>query len=238
MIRDNITRVLEQIDAACAKIEADPKDITCVAITKFADIPQIKEAIDTGLVHIGENKVQEARDKFSAIKESYSKVTMHMVGHLQTNKVKAACEIFDVIQSVDSQKLAVEIEEEAAKLDKDMDIFIQVNTALEDQKFGIVPSELFSLVEQVVELKHLRLRGLMTVAPMTEDKDIIRKCFRDLRMLRDGINMRFSGDNRIALEYLSMGMTNDFDIAIEEGANMIRIGRAIFCDPDQINKEQ
>ena len=228
MIQDNIVRIFSQIEAVCHETGRVSSEITVVGVTKFVDVPQIQEAIEAGLKHIGESKVQEARKKFPGLGNSDIKVTRHMIGHLQTNKVKSALEVFDCIQSVDSLKLAVAIEEQAAKRNRSIDILIQVNTTGEQQKFGIAPSGVFAFIEQVIGLKHVRLQGLMTVAPLVEDKEVVRKCFRDLRLLRDGIVNKFSGDDRVVMTYLSMGMTGDYAIALEEGANMVRIGRAIF----------
>jgi PLP dependent protein len=230
MIRDNVAKIFSRIEAVCRKNGQDPNDVTFVGITKYADISQIREAIAAGLTHIGESKVQEAKKKFFASEDFYTKVTKHLVGHLQTNKAKQAVEIFDCIQSVDSLKLAETIEEHAAKINKTVDILIQVNTAGEMQKFGIAPEKTFPLIENIISLKHLRLCGLMTIAPLTTDKAIVHKCFRDLRILRDEVSRRFSQDNRVVMTYLSMGMTDDYEIALEEGSNMIRIGRAIFKD--------
>lgn len=228
MIQDNISRIRSQIEAVCQRIGRDLGEITFIGVTKFADIPQIKEAIQFGLTHIGENKVQEALRKFPALEDSAVKVTRHMIGHLQTNKVKHALEIFDLIQSVDSFKLAAAIEKQAEILNKNSDILVQVNTAGEDQKFGAEPSEAIALIEEIAKLKHIRLLGLMTIAPYEVDEKITRKCFRDLRFLRDQINERFSFADNIEMKYLSMGMTADYAIALEEGSNMVRVGRAIF----------
>ncbi|HQP10640.1 MAG TPA: YggS family pyridoxal phosphate-dependent enzyme [Candidatus Omnitrophota bacterium] len=233
MIRDNIAQIFSRIEAVCRKSGRDPKEIAFVGITKYADISQIKEAVAAGLTHIGENKVQDAKRKFSALEGFPAGVMKHMVGHLQTNKVKQAVEIFDCIQSVDSLKLAETIAEQAAKLNKTIDLLVQVNTAAEDQKFGIAPDETSSLIEQIVPLKNIRLCGLMAIAPLTEDRAIVRKCFRDLRVLREGISEKFSQDGRVAMKYLSMGMTDDYEIALEEGSNMTRIGRAIFRDQEE-----
>lgn len=228
MIRDNIARIRGHIEAVCRRVGRDPREITFVGVTKFAGVPQIKEAVKSGLTHIGENKVQEARKKFSALGDCGVKVTRHMIGHLQTNKVKHALEIFDLIQSVDSVKLAAAIEAQAAKANKNIDVLVQVNTAGEEQKFGAAPSEVAALIEEVIKLKHIRLLGLMTIAPLTQDREIIRRCFRDLRRLNDRISERFPAGERLEMKYLSMGMTADYEIALEEGANMVRIGRAIF----------
>jgi pyridoxal phosphate enzyme (YggS family) len=227
MIQDNIARIRAKIEDVCRKVGRDPQDITLIGVTKFADISLIEEALAAGVTHLGENKVQDARKKFSLLRDPHRKVTKHMIGHLQTNKVKHALEVFDLIQSVDSLKLATAIEEQAAKMNKVADVLIQVNTSGEEQKFGIAPSDFFILLDDIIPLQHLRVRGLMTMAPFEADRDIIRKCFLDLRLLRDQVKGRFG--ERIDMKYLSMGMTADYDIALEEGANMIRIGSAIFA---------
>ena len=155
-------------------------------------------------------------------------MTRHMIGHLQTNKVKHALEIFDCIQPVDSKKLANALEARAAKINKKIDILVQVNTAEEGQKFGIALSDTFALIDVITQLKHIQLLGLMTMAPLGADGTIIRQCFRDLRLLRGRVIERFSGFPNISMKYLSMGMSDDFETALEEGSNMVRIGRAIF----------
>jgi len=227
MIQDNISRILDKITAVCQKIGRDPDEITLVGVTKFADIAKINEALKSGLRHIGENKVQEAQKKFALLEDPDFKVTRHMIGHLQTNKVKHALDCFDLIQSVDTLKLATALQGQALKQDKNINILLQVNTAGEEQKFGLEPSKVVVIVEEIVKLKHVRLMGLMTMAPYAQDAEVARKCFRDLRLLSDRIHEQFSGDD-LEMKYLSMGMTDDYEIALEEGSNMVRIGRAIF----------
>jgi len=226
MIQDNISGILDKITAVCQRIGRDPGEIILVGVTKFADASKVNEAIQFGLRHIGETKVQEAQRKFASIKDSGFKVTRHMIGHLQTNKVKHALEFFDLIQSVDSLKLASALETQAAKQNKNIDILLQVNTAGEEQKFGCGTSEVVPLIEELIKLRNVHLLGLMTIAPLTQDAEIVRKCFKDLRLLRDQISGQFTDD--VEMKYLSMGMTDDYEIALEEGSNMIRIGRAIF----------
>jgi len=225
MIEDNISEILGKISAICQRIGRDPSEITLVGVTKYADISQINEAVKFGLRDVGENKVQEAHKKFALLKDPDMKITRHMIGHLQTNKIKRALDCFDLIQSVDSLKLATALDAQAGGQNKNINILLQVNTAGEEQKFGCEPSEAIAFVCEIFKLKHVRLRGLMTIAPLVEDKDIIRQCFKDLRLLRDQINKKF----QVQLKYLSMGMTDDYDIALEEGSNMVRIGRAIFA---------
>jgi len=149
MIQDNIKGILDKIEAVCQRIGRDSSTIVLVGVTKFADITKIKEAVNSGVMHIAENKVQEARKKFLSLEDCVVKVTKHMIGHLQTNKIKQALEIFDCIQSVDNLKLALALEKQAARINKIIDVFVQVNTAREQQKYGIVPSELFSLTGMI-----------------------------------------------------------------------------------------
>jgi pyridoxal phosphate enzyme (YggS family) len=152
-----------------------------------------------------------------------------MIGHLQTNKVKFAIDLFDMIQSVDSLSLIAEIEKQAIKINRErMDILIEVNVSGEAQKFGIAKENIFKLAEEVTLCSHVHLLGLMTMAPFTDDKNIIRQCFRSLRNLSDEIAEHFSLESKVEMKYLSMGMTHDYEIALEEGANMLRIGSAIF----------
>jgi len=227
MIHDQLSRIEAQIATICRNLGRDPEEIALVGVSKYADSRQIKEAVGAGLTHIGENKVQEAAKKFSVLEEVGKEVTRHMIGHLQTNKVKQALLTFDMIQSVDSLKLATEIDKQAHKLDRVVDILIQVNTSGEEQKYGLSPQETAALIEQIINLKHIRVLGLMTIAPLTDDEGVIRRSFQDLKSLSDQIKDKFSADN-VSMKYLSMGMTNDFKIALEEGSNMLRIGRAIF----------
>jgi len=227
MIRDNIEAVLEHISSICRNLNKDPGEITLVGVTKYADADQIKEAVDAGLTDIGENRVQDAQKKFSIL-DDVASVTKHFIGHLQTNKVKQALEIFDIIQSVDSLRLAQEIDKRAEVAVKTAEILFQVNMSGEEQKFGISKSNAAEMIKQSQELKNIRVLGLMTIAPMTDDKDIVRACFRDLRLLFEEMKSNFSNGGNIAMKHLSMGMTNDYKIALEEGANMVRIGSAIF----------
>jgi len=228
MIKDNIFRIQGQIASVCGKIGRDPNNITLVGITKYADVKQIKEALEGGLTHIGENKVQQALKKFSVLDSLEVKSQRHMVGHLQTNKVKQALEIFDLIESVDSLKCAKEIEKQAKVLNRIVEILIQVNTSVESQKYGVDKNSAISFIEEVSELENIRIMGLMTIAPMTEDKEVIREAFKSLRQILNTAKEQFANKKLVNMHILSMGMTDDFEIALEEGSNMIRIGRAIF----------
>jgi PLP dependent protein len=203
--------------------------LTLVGVTKFADVAAINEALAAGLKNIGENKVQQAQEKFSQLSPEY-RVTKHFIGHLQTNKVKEALKLFDMIQSVDSLRLAGAIDKEAAKLNRTVDILVQVNTFGEEQKFGVSLPEAPELIRKISEKKNLCLKGLMTIAPFTEDEQIIRKCFRDLKNFFDQISKKFDQSPHVKMKYLSMGMTADYRIALQEGSNMIRVGRRIFSE--------
>jgi pyridoxal phosphate enzyme (YggS family) len=155
-------------------------------------------------------------------------VCSHIIGHLQTNKAKDAIKVCSLIQSVDTLKLANEIDKQAAKLNKTVEILVQFNTAQEEQKFGAAAEEALSLVEGISQLKHIHIKGFMCMAPYTEDQGIIRKAFADLRGIRDQVRTRFTGHPQIQTEILSFGMSGDYKIAIEEGSTMVRVGSAIF----------
>ncbi len=194
--------------------------IILVAVTKNHGVEAMREAIDAGASDIGENRVQEAAEKFQTLDRQ---VTRHLIGHLQTNKVKAAVKLFDVIQSVDSQHLAAAIDKAAAAAGKVQDILIQVNVAREEQKSGVLSEDLNALITFVDAAKNLRLRGLMMIAPNFDDVEECRPLFKRMRNLFDELKPA-----REAFDFLSMGMTHDYKIAVEEGANVVRIGTAIF----------
>ncbi|MCX5705925.1 MAG: YggS family pyridoxal phosphate-dependent enzyme [Candidatus Omnitrophica bacterium] len=223
MIADNIRGVKERIAKICAKAGRDPAQITIVAISKNRSADEVEEAIGAGITDVGENKLQEARLK--ADSRNLRAVRWHMVGHLQSNKVKDALNLFDLIHSVDSEELAQEIDKQAAKINKVQDILIQVNTSGEESKFGLRPAALNETFLVIKALKNVRIVGLMTIAPLVDDPEKVRLYFRRLKELRDKvINLRLTTyDLR-----LSMGMSDDFEVAIEEGADIVRIGRAIY----------
>lgn len=228
MIKDNISNISKHINSVCQRLGMSPEDVTLIGITKYVDSSKIKEMIDGGITSIGENIVQDASKKFSELGAYSQKVTKHLVGHLQSNKAKEAVEIFDLIQSVDRLKLAREINKYAISQNKIVDVLIQVNTSCEDQKSGVKKEDALGLIKNILELKNIRILGLMAIAMLTDDKEVVRKNFRDLRLIRDEVNSMFPFNEQLQMKYLSMGMSDDYEIAIEEGANMIRIGRAIF----------
>ena len=228
MIQQNISRIFSDISLICQKLGRNPKEITIVAATKYASKEQLKEVINAGITHIAENKVQEACEKYHDIKTAFPQAVRHMIGHLQTNKVKDALEIFDIIQTVDSIKLVEEIEKQSTRMDKTAEVLLQINTAKEAQKSGILEKEFMPLIEKVANCQHIKVSGLMAIAPLTENKEIIYDCFRRLRKLKELAAPKFAGSKNIDLKFLSMGMSSDYPIALEEGANMLRIGSTIF----------
>ena len=194
--------------------------ITLVAVTKNHGVEQMREAIDAGATDIGENRIQEAADKFPALDRN---VTRHLIGHLQTNKVKPAVKLFDLIQSLDSIHLATALDKAAASIGKVQDVLIQVNAAREPQKSGVSLEDLDALIKFTDAADNLNLRGLMMIAPNFPDAEQCRPLFRQMRLLFDELRPARAG-----FDYLSMGMTHDYKIAVEEGANVVRIGTAIF----------
>jgi pyridoxal phosphate enzyme (YggS family) len=228
MIKENIAKIRAGVEDACRKSSRDAGGITVVAVTKFVALELIQEAIDAGIRHIAENRVQEAGLKFPALIARNPGLKAHLIGHLQTNKAKDAMGVCALIQSVDSLKLAQELEKQAVKNAKAVEILVQFNCAREEQKFGAAPEEANELIENISHLVHIEIKGLMGMAPFTDDQGTIRKAFSDLRVLQDGIKARFAGHARVDMGILSMGMSSDYQIAIEEGSTMVRIGSAIF----------
>ena len=209
--------VAENFRAIRAELD---KQIILVAVTKNHGVEVMREAIDAGATDIGENRVQEAAEKFQTLDRQ---VTRHLIGHLQTNKVKAAVKLFDVIQSVDSEHLATAIDKAAKSIGKVQDVLIQVNAAREPQKSGVMLEDLDALIKFVDAAKNLRLRGLMMIAPNFPDAEECRPLFRQMRKLFDELKTA-----REDFDFLSMGMTHDYKIAVSEGANVVRVGTAIF----------
>jgi len=222
-VKDNLETINKKIKAAAWKVNRDPQEIKLVAVTKTATLEQIKEAINEGVKIIGENKVQEAKGKYQVLT---TEVKWHLIGHLQTNKVKYAVEIFDLIHSVDSIKLAKEIDNRSVQFKKTIDVLIEVNISGEETKYGYNPEKVEAFLKEISEFSGIRVRGLMTIAPISKNKEEVRPYFRRLRELSERI--RDKNIKNIKMDYLSMGMTDDFEIAIEEGANIVRIGRGIF----------
>ena len=223
IIKNNLEIIKEKIKKATLKTNRNPEEIKLVAVTKTATIEQIKEAISAGVKIIGENKVQEAKEKYQILSAD---IEWHLVGHLQTNKVKYAIEIFDLIHSVDSIKLAKEIDKRSLQFGMITNVLVEVNVSGEETKYGIKAEEVEPFLKEISEFSRIKVRGLMTIAPIAEDKEEVRPYFRKLRKLFEKI--KIENMKNIRMDYLSMGMTEDFEVAIEEGANMVRIGRGIF----------
>ncbi len=219
-IKENLQQVSERIARAAARSGRRAEEIALVAVTKNVPIGTIEEAIGAGVTAIGENRVQEAAPKISALRPRYPGVTWHMIGHLQRNKVGQALALFDIIHSVDSQRLAEEIDRQAQQ---PVPILIEVNTSGEISKFGVGFDEAIALVRSLSGLRNLKIEGLMTVGPLSGDA---RGAFARLRELKERINR--AGLPRTQMRFLSMGMSDDFEVAIEEGSNLVRIGRALF----------
>jgi len=228
MIQTQVRKVISGIEEICRKINRNPKDITVVGVTKLVALETIQEAINAGISHIAENRVQEAENKFPLLSAKNPQIKTHIIGHLQTNKARDAIKVCSMIQSVDSLKLAQEIEKQAMKTGQAVEILVQFNIAREEQKFGAAPEEANALIESISRFSFVSIKGLMCMAPFTEDTGIIRKTFSDLRGIRDNIKTRFAGHLRVDMGILSMGMSSDYKIAIEEGSTMVRIGSAIF----------
>ena len=214
-IAQRVEAVRERIARACDRSARSPDEVTLVAVCKGFPPQAIREAVDAGLRHFGENRVQEAEAKRPALAGLPAGVVWHMVGHLQTNKVKTALNLFDIIQSVDSLHLAEAISQRAPR---PVPVFLEVNLAGEATKYGFSASELPAAAAAIARLPNLDVRGLMTVAPLVHDPDEVRPLFRRLRDTARSLGLR----------ELSMGMTDDFEVAVEEGATHVRIGRAIF----------
>ena len=232
-IESNIEEVRARIRAACERCGRDPEDVTLIAVTKLHEAEEMNEAIDGGITDIAENKVQEVLRKYDDVKPA----TWHLIGHLQTNKVRQIITKVALIHSVDSLHLAREIDKRAAQNDLVMDILIQVNTAHEDSKFGVDPQEVDGLIEEIAETcPHVRVRGLMCIAPFEAEPEETRPFFRAAKEIFDRWQAKGPSD-RIDFRWLSMGMTNDFEVAIEEGSNMVRVGTAIFGSRDYRREE-
>ena len=220
-ILENLKRLQERIDQAARRSGREGSEITLVAVTKNVTADRILEAVKYGVTQIGENRVQEAEDKFEQIPKE---VKRHLLGRLQTNKINKAIRLFDMIQSVDRFKLAQQIARRCEQ--KPMPILVEVNTSGEKSKSGVAPDETLDLLRQLAVLERVQIQGLMTIGPLTENRNLIRESFRNLRELfQEAENIDSA---HCHMKYLSMGMSSDFEVAIEEGSNMIRIGTAIF----------
>ncbi len=233
-IRENLKEVIRLKDEAAVRSGRDPGDILLLAVTKLHTAEEINEAVDCGITDIGENKVQELLSKYDDVKP----VRWHLIGHLQTNKVRQIIDKVSMIHSVDSFHLAREIEKRAAMSGRVMDILIQVNTAAEESKFGTDEEGADSLIREISsECPHICIKGLMCIAPFEDDPEDARPYFAAAKKIYDRYDSA-EHTERVDFQYLSMGMTNDFQVAIEEGSSLIRVGTAIFGSRDYRSEEK
>lgn len=231
-IEENITEVKRRVEEAAKKAGRNPEDVLILAVSKTIDVPRIKEAVQCGLNSLGENRVQEIMDKYEPMGEG---INWHLIGHLQTNKVKYIIDKVCLIHSVESLKLAEEINKKAEKVGIIMDILVEVNISDEESKFGIKPEDCESFIRELSKMKNINVKGLMTVAPFTENPEENRVYFKGLKDLLVDINNK-KIDN-INMSELSMGMTGDFEVAVEEGATIVRVGTGIFGERFYPNKK-
>ena len=223
MITNNIQEVNQKISKACERAGRKRSDVTLIAVSKTKPVSDIEEALQNGIIDFGENKVQELVEKYEVLPKD---IHWHLIGHLQTNKVKYIIDKATLIHSVDSVKLARQIESEAVKKNVIANILVQVNVAEESTKFGLSSEETIDIVRQISQLEHIRIKGLMTIAPYTENPEDNRIYFRQLRELSRQIDALHL--TNVEMKELSMGMTGDYEIAIEEGATLVRVGTGIF----------
>jgi len=220
-IIENYNRIRERVDRAAAGANRDPREVKIIAVSKTFPSEIIQRAIDSGITLFGENKIQEAKNK---IPELRGESTFHMIGHLQSNKAKDAVKLFDVIHSIDKPGTALKVSNEAEKLDKVQKILIQVNSSGEESKSGVDPDNAINIVKEISNFSNVEIIGIMAMARFTDNMEIIRDSFKVAREVLCSINTKLNMD----LTDLSMGMSSDYEIAVEEGATLIRVGSAIF----------
>ena len=223
MLAENLQQVNANIEKACAAVGRAPSEITLVAVSKTKPVSMLQEAYDAGARVFGENKVQEIMDKYDQLP---SDIQWHMIGHLQRNKVKYIIDKVAMIHSVDSLRLAQTIEQEAAKKELVMPILLEVNVAEEDTKFGLKVEEVLPLLEQISSFSHIQVKGLMTIAPFVENPEENREVFRTLKKL--SVDISAKNINNVTMSVLSIGMTGDYQVAVQEGSTMVRVGTGIF----------
>jgi PLP dependent protein len=222
-IADNLKSIMARIDVAAKRAGRDPSSVKLVTVTKTVDIARIREAVAAGAAVLGENRVQEAREK---IEQLGSAASWHLIGTLQSNKAKYAVKLFDLVHSVDTFDLAKELDRQSARIGKTQDVLVEVNIAGEVSKSGVPLNAAIALVRGAAGLKHIRIKGLMTMPPYSEDPEDSRPYFKKLRELSGSITKESIPG--VSMQELSMGMSNDFEVAVEEGATLVRVGTAIF----------
>ncbi|NPA54549.1 MAG: YggS family pyridoxal phosphate-dependent enzyme [Aquificae bacterium] len=223
-IRENIEKIKNIIKKAAEKSGRNPDEIIILAASKTQPVEKIIQAYEAGIRYFGENRVQEGMKKIDQLKEKLPEAHWHLIGGLQTNKAKYAVRYFELIHSLDRKELADELDKRAGKLGKKQDVLIEVNIGEEETKYGVKPENLKELFEYSIRKENLNILGLMCIPPYFEDKEKSRPYFRQLREMKEDLEKTFS----VSLPHLSMGMSHDFDVAIEEGATIVRIGTAIF----------
>lgn len=229
MITENLEQVRKNIDEACRMAGCDPKEVTLIAVSKTKPVSMLKEAYDAGARCFGENKVQEIMDKHPQLPED---IQWHMIGHLQRNKVKYIVDKVSMIHSVDSLRLAQTIEQEAAKHNVCVPVLLEVNVAQEESKFGLKMDEVLPLIETIADFPHIKVQGLMTIAPYVENAEDNRDFFRQLKKL--SVDIEAKNINNVSMSVLSMGMTGDYQVAVQEGATMVRVGTGIFGERNYV----
>ena len=227
MVIENLKKVEDKITAACARAGRAREEVTLIAVSKTKPESMVEEAYSVGQRDFGENKVQEICRKTEVLPAD---IRWHMIGHLQRNKVRQVVGKACMIHSVDSLRLAETISQEAVKQDITVPVLIEVNVAQEESKFGVTTEETIALIEEAAKLPHISIRGLMTIAPFVEDPEENRPIFRKLKQL--SVDIAAKNINNVTMSVLSMGMTNDYEVAIEEGATMVRVGTGIFGERD------
>lgn len=223
MIVENIEHVRENIEKACKKAGRSVDEVTLIAVSKTKPYTDIEEALKSGTLDYGENKVQEMCEKYEILPKN---IRWHMIGHLQRNKVKYLVGKTELIHSVDSIRLAEQIEKEYAKKGETANILIEVNMAQEESKFGITSQETEELIRKISTFEHIRIKGLMTIAPYTDNPETNRVYFKQMKKL--SVDIRDKNIDNVSMDVLSMGMTGDYQVAIEEGSTMVRVGTGIF----------
>lgn len=229
MITENLEQVRSNIVRACEAVGRDPGEVTLVAVSKTKPVSLLQEAYDAGARVFGENKVQEIIDKYDKLPGD---IQWHMIGHLQRNKVKYIVDKVSMIHSVDSLRLAIAIEQEAAKHELRVPVLIEVNVAEEESKFGVKMDEVIPLLLQICDFSQLEVRGLMTIAPFVKNPESNREIFRQLKKL--SVDIAAKNINNITMSVLSMGMTGDYEVAVQEGATMVRVGTGIFGEREYL----
>ncbi len=224
MIRENIEEIRRRIESACLRSGRHPNEVTLLAVSKTFSAAVVEEAVEAGLADVGENYVQELLEKKEALKNQ--DVRWHFIGHLQSNKVKYVAEWIHLVHALDNVHLARELDKRAAQAQRTLDVLVEVNTTDEQSKFGVSPGKTVEFVESLAEFSHIQVAGLMTIGPFLPDPEGSRPMFRTLRLLKEEIATL--NQLNVTMHHLSMGMTGDFEVAIDEGATIVRIGTAIF----------